>query len=260
MGVLNFDLWNITLLAVILLSLFILLGLLIYMNKLFLLIREQNQYLRYMNYNSLDTWESSMAVSESAIEEEKAQEQMRQIERRNNQEIENEQNEEIQEASKYMEYTTLENKQNRELENAFSRESAIARESAILMEEDRKLYMREHYYRTLQLALRKAKEYKNACLINPFPDNNAKERSYDLFLEDTVIGSGRWAHIPARGNGTSQVHAKIKKFGNKYILYDMLSSNGVYLNGSKILRPHALHDADEIRIGRIVFYFEAEQL
>ena len=143
------------------------------------------------------------------------------------------------------------------LSNSIEKVHSYKKDSDILVHDDRRLYMREHYYRTLQMALRNAKEYKQACMINPFPDNQVRDRRYDLFLEDTFIGNGRWAHIPARGTNTSPVHAKVKKFQNKYVLYDMLSNYGVYLNGSRILRPHALTDGDEIRIGSTTFYFEA---
>ena len=82
-----------------------------------------------------------------------------------------------------------------------------------------------------------------------------QKRVYDLFLDSTLLGSGRWAHIPVRDPLASPVHARIKKIDKRFVLYDMLSGSGLYVNNRKLLRPRGLKHGDEIRIGRIVYTF-----
>ena len=132
-------------------------------------------------------------------------------------------------------------------------------EGNMLMENERALYMREHSYRMLQLALKNAASYKRAGISTIIPSDYSNEppkrRVYDLFLQNTLLGSGRWAHIPIRDNLASPIHARIKKIDKRYVIYDLMSGSGVYLNDNKILRPMGLKHGDSIRIGRVNFTF-----
>ncbi len=139
--------------------------------------------------------------------------------------------------------------------------SALALQApGMLLEDERSLYLREHSYRMLQLALRNAARYKKAALHSRIHADPPKQRIYDLFLETTLIGSGRWAHIPVRDSLASPVHARIKKVDDRFVIYDLMSASGIYLNGRKILRPLSLKHGDEIRIGRSYFTFTGERV
>ena len=125
----------------------------------------------------------------------------------------------------------------------------------VLIENERSLYLREHSYRVLQLALRDALAYKRAALRTVIPSEPPQKRVYDLFLDSTLLGSGRWAHIPVRDPLASPIHARIKKVNQRFIIYDMLSGSGLYVNSRKLLRPKGLKHGDEIRIGRMSYTF-----
>ena len=125
----------------------------------------------------------------------------------------------------------------------------------VLIENERSLYLREHSYRLLQLALRDALPYRRAALRTVLPSEPPQKRVYDLFLDSTLLGSGRWAHIPVRDPLASPVHARIKKIDKRFVIYDMLSGSGLYVNRRKLLRPKGLRHGDEIRIGRMVYTF-----
>ncbi len=133
------------------------------------------------------------------------------------------------------------------------RRPVAAAQAGVLMDGERTLYMREYTYRVTQMALRQARAYRRASLI--LDSRQRASREYDLFLDNTVIGSGRWANIPVRDEAVSPVHAKIKKIDNRFVVYDLLSASGVYLNGRRLLRPRGLNDGDELRIGRTRFIF-----
>ncbi len=126
--------------------------------------------------------------------------------------------------------------------------------AGVLMDDERTLYMREYTYRTTQMAVRQGVKYRRASMILELRGGESN-REYDLFLETTVIGSGRWANIPLRDDTVSAVHAKIKRVDERFIIYDLLSAGGVYLNGRKLLRPRALRDGDQLRLGRARFQF-----
>ncbi|HMZ37953.1 MAG TPA: FHA domain-containing protein, partial [Leptospiraceae bacterium] len=83
-------------------------------------------------------------------------------------------------------------------------------------------------------------------------------REYDLFLENTALGSGRWASIRVEDSGAAKVHAKVKRVDSRYVLYDLMGGSSVFLNGKKLLRPRGLHDGDEIKLGRSVFQFRGK--
>jgi hypothetical protein len=61
-------------------------------------------------------------------------------------------------------------------------------------------------------------------------------------------------------NGISRRHAAIALEGERLELWDLDSSNGTYLNGTRLepRRRHQLRDSDEIRMGKLVLcvYFE----
>jgi FHA domain len=53
--------------------------------------------------------------------------------------------------------------------------------------------------------------------------------------------------------GVSRSHAMIKAVEDKYVLIDLNSSNGTWLNGARLLphRPHDLHSEGVIQLGRL---------
>jgi hypothetical protein len=57
--------------------------------------------------------------------------------------------------------------------------------------------------------------------------------------------------------GVSRRHAKIRPRPNGYMLYDLGSSNGTYVNGKRI-EQSVLHDGDEIRIGPETLVFNLQ--
>ncbi len=114
------------------------------------------------------------------------------------------------------------------------------------------LYMRDYSYRMLQNALRQARRYAEASVKR---ETGHGQSEYDIFLETTIIGTGRWASIHLEDPSASPIHAKIRQVDHKFVIYDMLSAAGVYLNGRKILRPMPLADGDRIQLGRTVLVF-----
>lgn len=140
--------------------------------------------------------------------------------------------------------------------NLFSTSEIEMSTGITLTEEgERRVYMREYVYHLLQLALRGADRYEDASLLLESARDNFDQKEYDLFLPTTTVGSGKWANIRLRESSVNPVHARIKKVDGKFVIYDMLSRTGTYVNDKKLLRPRALRDGDEIKFGRVCFRF-----
>ncbi len=120
------------------------------------------------------------------------------------------------------------------------------------------LSLKEKSYIVLQMALKEAPKYNHAILVKKDREGLGYDKKYDIFLDEVYIGSSTASHIPVRDPAVSQIHAKIKRIDKKYILFDLMSMSGTYLNGKKILRPMPLRHNDEIRMGHTIFRFIGE--
>ena len=83
-------------------------------------------------------------------------------------------------------------------------------------------------------------------------DSDTKEF---ILGENTSIGRSPSNDIPLKEPKVSRQHAAINKYNESYILIDLKSSNGVYVNGTKIDEV-VLNPGDEISIGGHKFLFE----
>ncbi|MGD0610382.1 MAG: FHA domain-containing protein [Anaerolineales bacterium] len=70
-----------------------------------------------------------------------------------------------------------------------------------------------------------------------------------LSEEDLVIGRVEPAGLIISFREISRQHAKVSYKGGSFILEDLGSSNGTYLNGERLESPKTLTDKDEIRLG-----------
>ena len=70
----------------------------------------------------------------------------------------------------------------------------------------------------------------------------------------TLLGRSKDADIAVTGDGVSRLHAVILEDQYGYLLEDIQSSNGTFVNGRPVDRVR-LHDGDEIRIVAHVFRF-----
>jgi hypothetical protein len=87
---------------------------------------------------------------------------------------------------------------------------------------------------------------REALLI--FSKDGKPSLNWTLTKEVTTIG--RWddndVTIPDRW--VSRHHAEIHRQGARYLLYDLGSKNGLFLNGKRVGEPIALEDGDQIQI------------
>jgi len=93
-----------------------------------------------------------------------------------------------------------------------------------------------------------------AALLIQQPDGSMREVA--LRAEQIVLGRARECDVVLEGRLISRQHAAIIRSEQSYVLKDLNSHNGTFLNGRRIGEPSALHDGDQIElggIGRLVF-------
>lgn len=102
-----------------------------------------------------------------------------------------------------------------------------------------------------------ASEPTALCVLVPAQDES---RKIELQTGSYIMGrSARKSHIIVDDVSVSGVHAVITVSKDECAIQDLNTTNGSYLNGSKIVsnKETALHDGDIIRLGAAEFTFHA---
>ncbi len=79
---------------------------------------------------------------------------------------------------------------------------------------------------------------------------------YPLDRPASIVGRDATADIQIDNLGVSRAHCQFVKRGDSYILQDMNSANGTYVNGEKV-GEHYLKDGDEALVGKFMIKFDA---
>lgn len=83
---------------------------------------------------------------------------------------------------------------------------------------------------------------------------DSKGEGFILKSNRIVIGRGDTADVKISDLKSSREHAELTKIGDKYIVTDLGSQNGVYVNDLKITQ-HKLKEGDKIVIGKTVLKY-----
>ena len=90
-------------------------------------------------------------------------------------------------------------------------------------------------------------------VVMQFGGKPVKKFTFDK--QAVTIGRDAVCDITIDNIGASRHHATIEKTDDGYVLVDLESQNGTFVNGEKIFH-HQLKDADEFFIGKYAFLFE----
>jgi len=77
-------------------------------------------------------------------------------------------------------------------------------------------------------------------------------RSWLVKKERVIIGRGEDGDIVLTERQVSRRHAQIRRLNSQYVLEDLGSRNGTYVNGREVIGPYVLQDGDEIQIALCV--------
>ena len=84
-----------------------------------------------------------------------------------------------------------------------------------------------------------------------------EQKTFTLLPTRMVVGRDPVCEIPIDNLGISRQHCAFSARGEAFIVQDLNSSNGTYVNGRKITE-HFLNDADEVMIGKYTLKFKNE--
>lgn len=85
----------------------------------------------------------------------------------------------------------------------------------------------------------------------------ANPRMIQITKDVTVIGRSAQADLSIpTDNNCSRNHCQVRKWAGKYILEDLNSHNGTFVNGTRVAKEHPLTDGDLISIGDTSIVFK----
>lgn len=80
-------------------------------------------------------------------------------------------------------------------------------------------------------------------------------KQHNVSSEVTRIGRAVDNDIVIASKKVSRDHARVRREGRRYLLEDLGSANGTYLNGERVLQPIQMRDGDEVTIAGITLSF-----
>lgn len=82
-------------------------------------------------------------------------------------------------------------------------------------------------------------------------------RTFPLAEAQTDLGRGREVAVQLRDLAVSRRHARIRYQEGAFLLEDLGSPNGIYLNGKRVEEPSPLNEGDVLELGRTLLRFQA---
>ena len=89
--------------------------------------------------------------------------------------------------------------------------------------------------------------------------NGSKFGIQPLISEFMVFGSSNHCDYKVNGMRVSNEHFALRKKGDEYIIIDLGSENGTYVNGTRVFGNVPLRNKDKIQLGAQVFEFADDE-
>jgi len=97
-------------------------------------------------------------------------------------------------------------------------------------------------------------ETGEACLVLVYPPGPDMGRRFPLVRNEVVLGRGSDCDIQVDRDSVSRRHARVFRTGEQWMVEDLGSTNGSYVNDVPIQRAN-LRDTDFLKIGAAIFKF-----
>ncbi len=98
---------------------------------------------------------------------------------------------------------------------------------------------------------------RDACLVHIYPTGSAMGSRYPLREKPLVVGRGDDCDVRITDNSVSRKHARIEHAADGYVVCDLGSTNGTFVNDRQLDGPVALHDGDYLRVGNCIYRYLA---
>jgi hypothetical protein len=102
---------------------------------------------------------------------------------------------------------------------------------------------------------RKTTVSRKRSIVGSLTPDSAPDNVYALLESEYTIGRSSSHSISIPDGSVSSNHARILRTDKGFVLEDLQSRNGTFVNGEKITDPRLLVDGDLIRVGKIIMTF-----
>ena len=102
--------------------------------------------------------------------------------------------------------------------------------------------------------VRPRSEVGEACLVLIYPPGPDMGKRFPLDRDEVVLGRGTDCDIQVDRDSVSRRHARVFRAGDDWLIEDLNSTNGSYVNDVPITRS-PLRDNDYLKIGAAIFKF-----
>jgi pSer/pThr/pTyr-binding forkhead associated (FHA) protein len=89
-----------------------------------------------------------------------------------------------------------------------------------------------------------------------YPEGAQVGKQFPLPLHEVIVGRDKSCAVQVDVDSVSRRHARIYFNGDAWIVEDLDSTNGCFVNDMLVARS-ALHDSDFLKVGRVIFKFLA---
>lgn len=103
-------------------------------------------------------------------------------------------------------------------------------------------------------AVHQAAPRKRTLVGSLTPDTNP-DRNYPLLDAEYTLGRSPENAIMLGDGSVSSKHARVVRTSEGFLIEDLKSRNGTFVNGEKVTEPRALADGDVIRLGKVLLTF-----
>jgi two-component system, cell cycle response regulator len=94
-----------------------------------------------------------------------------------------------------------------------------------------------------------------ACLVHIYPSGPSMGKRYALGKTSWVLGRGEGSDIRTQENSVSRRHAQIDPTVSGYVVSDLGSTNGTFVNDVMTSGKYLLQDGDYLRVGNCIYRF-----
>jgi two-component system, cell cycle response regulator len=98
---------------------------------------------------------------------------------------------------------------------------------------------------------------RDACLVHIYPVGSAIGVRYVLSDKPVMLGRGDECEVRIQDHSVSRRHARIEPQKEGFVVLDLQSTNGTFVNDTLATEGTLLHDGDYLRIGNCIYRFLA---
>jgi len=91
---------------------------------------------------------------------------------------------------------------------------------------------------------------RSMLLAFPGKEDVVEPTKFYLMNDVSTLGRSPQCNIVVKSKAVSRLHAKVELDGPRYLLSDIHSANGTFVNGRRLRAPHVLQDEDQIGLSK----------